>query len=117
MIKVRFLFALLFFVLFNLKAGLAADATDGGLEKDKLDFGDVIKESTKEVREAETTYKKVVKTKKYVPRKSKGKTNVKLDVPKETVQVEDHIEWDHNRKEAVLQKKKLDNMNTLDTSK
>lgn len=114
MIKMRILTSILILIFFNSMTAFSGAPADSGLEKEKLDFGDVIKESTKEVKEAETSYKKVVKTKKYVPRKAKGKTNVKLDIPKETVQVEDNIEWDHNQKEAIKQKKQLDNLNTLE---
>jgi hypothetical protein len=90
------------------------DPVEKPIEKEKLDFGEAIKESTKEVKDAASDFNKTVKSKKYAPRKSKGKKNVKLNIPKETVLAEDNIQWDHNRKEALKQKKKLDDLTNVE---
>lgn len=89
-------------------------AKEKEFEKEKIEFGGIINESTKEVKAAESNYTKTVKTKKYKPRKSKGKKNVKLNIPKETVEAQDSMQWDYNKKEAMKQKIKLDKINTLE---
>jgi hypothetical protein len=110
----RRLFLIFILIFSSLLSFAQKEEKEKPLEKEKLDFGDAIKESTKEVKDAATDFNKTVKLKKYVPRKSKGKKNVKLNIPKETVEAEDNIQWDHNRKEALKEKKKLDEVNTLE---
>jgi phage anti-repressor protein len=93
---------------------LGLEVQEKPIEKDKPDFGEVIKESTKEVKAAESNYSKTVKTKKYVPRRTKGKHKVKVNIPKETVEAQDNMQWDYNRKEALKQKKKLDGIEVIE---
>lgn len=91
------------------------DDLEKSLTKEKMDFGDAIKESASEAKTAESNYKKIVKTKKYTARKTKGKQKVRLEIPKETVEVQDNIQWDHNKKDAMKQKNKLDHVDTLES--
>jgi hypothetical protein len=114
-IFLKIILAIAFVVPINLYAGQSG-AKEKPLEKERLDFGDVIKESTKEVKAAETNYTKTVKTKKYAPRKSKGKQKVKLNIPQETVEAKDNVQWDYNQKDALKKKKKLDTINTLEVT-
>lgn len=103
----------LFFVatLFLSLNGWATDIkieADPPMEKEKIDFGTEIKESTKEVKAAAKDFSKTVEPSKYKPRKTKGKKPRKLKLPREVVNAEDNVQWEHNKKEALKNKEKLD---------
>jgi hypothetical protein len=115
-VLIKFIIALL--SLFPTASLFAKDKEDieKSLTKEKMDFGDAIKESANEAKTAETNYKKIVKTKKYTARKTKGKQKVRLDIPNETIEVQDNIQWDHNKKDVMKQKNKLDHLETLEAA-